>query len=72
MKAVLLAIVIALIVFNFISFYYGKKKMKSVNENGEISEEDVKKGIKYMIFSAAFSFITLIIISIVMLANLKL
>lgn len=72
MKPILIAILALLIIVNFVCVFYGKKKIKSVGENGEVSEEDVKKGMRYMIFAAAFSFITVIAISIVAILNLKL
>lgn len=71
MKIILVSIIAVMILINLICVYYGKKNIKKVNENGDVSEADYKKGMKYMIFAAVLSFVTIIIISVVAVLNLK-
>ena len=72
MKIILVSIIVVFILINLSCVYYGKKKIKNVGENGQVSEEDIKKGMRYMIFAAIFSFITIVAISIVAILNLNL
>ena len=71
MKGILVSIIGVLIIVNLVCVYFGKKKIKNVGDNGEVSDEDVKKGMKYMIFAAILSFLTVLAISIVAILNLK-
>ena len=71
MKNVYIIILAILILVNIVSFIYGRKVLKKVKDNEkEASEEVYKKGIKYVVFSAILSFLTIIAATIMILLDL--
>ena len=71
MKNVYIIILAILILVNIVSFIYGRKVLKKVKDNEkEASEEVYTKGIKYVVFSAILSFLTIIAATIMVLLDL--
>ena len=62
---ILWIILIILVIANTICFIYGKKAISSNKSNKEVTDEDYKKGMRYVIFSLIISFLTIILVTII-------
>ena len=68
MGKILWIILIILVIANTLSFIYGKKAISSNKSNKsdkEVTDEDYKKGMRYVIFSLIISFLTIILVTII-------
>lgn len=70
MKVVLVSVIFVMIAINIICYIYGKKYLKRVQESEENSEENYKKGMRYIIIASVISFLTIVSVSIVAILNI--